>query len=318
MRGNYNFNLPDALLNVLDAYVISHGDRGELLVAAFFTRARDLLVLKLTGVFPYGLVCPTFSVKDLLSNLFHDAPSAFDVLLDSMPSICRPDFSPQKFGEVFGRTRMHFSHLIKPFKQEAFARPYPVAMIARGAAALVANFRPGFDVVYPFLYETNDLVVNKVGFIIMQIKNHANDMIPNAELFKKMDPFLCELLGKEDRPQFTIPIIRFLFELGGEKSFVQQQTYATAKDGAATLDANGWPYFTSYDFWCSGLGPGLFLAVDEGEVHKWETLLRKTDSWHDVYSTSKDPDLRRSQHPAGGADIGHFDAWVPPSQILDE
>src|SRR6266702_5515163 len=48
MRGNYNFNLPDALLNVLDAYVISHGDRGELLVAAFFTRARDLLVRQIT------------------------------------------------------------------------------------------------------------------------------------------------------------------------------------------------------------------------------------------------------------------------------
>ncbi len=48
MRGNYNFDLPDALLNVLDAYAIGHEGRGELLVAAFFTRARDLLVRQIT------------------------------------------------------------------------------------------------------------------------------------------------------------------------------------------------------------------------------------------------------------------------------
>ncbi|KAI9462849.1 hypothetical protein BJY52DRAFT_1352771 [Lactarius psammicola] len=195
MRHGYKFYLPDALLDVLDTYAISHGDRGELLVAAFFTGGPTLQFIW-----------------------------TFDVLLDSSPSICHHDFSPQTFEEVSRRTRMHFNHHIKPFKQEVFVCPYLVALIARSAAALVANFQPGSDMVYLFLYEINDLL----------------------------------LLDKEDSSQFTIPIFRFLFELGGEELFVQQQTYASTKDGAATLDAYGWPFFTSYDLWCSGLGLGLF------------------------------------------------------------
>ena len=226
MRDDPNFNLPDTLLNVLDSYAISHGDRGVLLVAAFFTRARDLYAKRIHHeLFPDEPTrfCPIFSVKDLLSNLFH--AKHFSTMLDSLPSVRRAHFPPQNFGDVFGKTKMHFNHLIKSFKQKVIARPYLVAIMARGAAALGANCQPGFDMVYPFLYDTSDLVIKKVGFIVVQVKNYANDMKSDANLFKKMDPFLCELLKKDDKPDFTVPIIRIVFALGRGEPFLEHMTY---------------------------------------------------------------------------------------------
>ncbi|KAH8998885.1 hypothetical protein EDB86DRAFT_781144 [Lactarius hatsudake] len=312
MRGNYNFNLPDALLNVLDSYPISHGDQGELLVAAFFTRARDLYVQRIPPekLFPKVLtrICPIFSVKDLLSELFQEAH--FSTMLDSLPSICRADFSSQKFGDVFGRTKMHFNHMIKPLKQDVLTRSCLPAMMARGAAAFGANGQFGFDMVYPFLYGTSDLDVKKVGFIIIQVKNYANHLAPDPMLFKKMDPFLCDLLSKEDT-DFAVPITRIVFALGGGESSFTQQTYESLDDGAVTFDGHRQPQFTSYDFWCSGIGPNLLRPVDEDHApKKWETLLGKTDKWDHVFSTS---DVRRSQYPAGGSNVDHYRNWSDPS-----
>ena len=74
MTGQYNFNLPDALLNVLDLYAIDHGDCGEILIAAFFMWAQDLCVKAIpeAELFPCKIekLCPIFSVNDLLSHLF--------------------------------------------------------------------------------------------------------------------------------------------------------------------------------------------------------------------------------------------------------
>ncbi|KAH9019831.1 hypothetical protein EDB85DRAFT_1896484 [Lactarius pseudohatsudake] len=261
MWGNYKFNLPDALLNVVDSYAISHGDRGELLVAALFTRARDLYVRRIPPekLFPTVLtqICPIFS----------------DVL----------------------------------------TRSCLLAMMARGAAAYGANGQFGFDMVYPFLYGTSDLDVEQVGFIIIQVKNHANRLAPNAKLFKKMDPFLCDLLSEEDT-DFTVPIIRIVFALGGGKSSFTRQTYGSPDDGAVTFDEQGRPQFTSYDFWCSGIGPNLLRPVDEDHGQKkWETLLGKTDKWDHTFSASMAPDVRRSQYPAGGSDDGHYRGWLDTS-----
>ncbi|KAH9175335.1 hypothetical protein EDB89DRAFT_2137024 [Lactarius sanguifluus] len=292
MRGNYDFNLPDALLNVLDLYAISYGDRGELLIAAFFTRARDLY--------------------DLFSQLFQE--SHFTMMLDSLPSIRRADFSSQKFGDVFGRTKMHFNHMIKPLEQEVLTRSCLLAMMAHGAAAFGVNGQFGFDMVYPFLYGVSDLDVKKVGFIIIQVKNHANPA-PNPKSFRKMGPFLCDLLSNEDT-DFTVPIIRIVFALGGGKSSFTRQTYRSLDDGAVTFDGHGQPQFTSYDFWCSRIGPNLLRPVDEDHaLNKWETLLGKTDKWDHAFSTSKAPDVRRSQYPAGGSNDDHYCSWLDPSAI---
>jgi hypothetical protein len=320
MRDDPNLNFPDALLNVLDSYAISPGDRGELLVAAFFTRARDLYARQIPReLYPDNPTqfCPIFSVTDLLSNLFQEVH--FSTMLDSLPSVRRADFPSQKFGDVFRKTKMHFNHLIKPLKQEAIARPYLVAIMARGAAALGTNSHAGFDMVYPFLYDTSNLVIKKVGFIMVLVKNDS-DVTPNAILFKRMDPFLCELLGKNDKRDFTIPIIRIVFSLGGGKPFLQPMRYNSLEQGAASFDADGYPQFTSYDFWCSGMGPGLLQPVDEDDAQtKWVTLLSKTDSlkWDCMFSTSKAPDVRRSQYPGGGDNNDHYDAWMMSNLPLD-
>ncbi|KAH9175271.1 hypothetical protein EDB89DRAFT_1946307 [Lactarius sanguifluus] len=127
-----------------------------------------------------------------------------------------------------------------------------------------------------------------------------------------MDPFLCDLLSKKDT-DFAVPIIRIVFALGGgarEPSFTQQ-TYESPDDGAVTFDGHRRPRFTSYDFWCSGIGPNLLRPVDENHApKKWETLLGKTDKWDHVFSTS---DVRRSQYPAGESSVDHYCNWLDPS-----
>ncbi len=317
---NYsNFNLSDALLNVLNSYAISHGERGELLVAVFFTRARDLYVQRThPRLFPRVPTpfCPIFSVKDLLSNLFQ--ARSFSTMLDSLPSVRRADFPSQKFGAVFENTKMHFNHMIQPLKQKVVVRPYLVAIMARGAAALGANCQPGYDMVYPFLYNTSDLVIKKTGFIIVQVKNHANFLKPDPHLFRGMDPFACKLLDKDsDGPDFTVPIIRIVFSLGGERPSLNHITYESPGLGAATFDANKHPLFTSYDFWCSGVSPDILQPVEGDALTKWEILLGKTDQWEGLFSTSKAPDVRRSQYPGGGSNNDHYDAWMLDNIPLD-
>ena len=314
MRGRYHFDLPDALLNILDSYAIDHGEGGELLVAAFFTRARDLHVRDMpeAELFPQKMeeLCPIFSVNDLLSHLFQGAH--FRTMFHSFPSVCRAGFPPQKFGDVFENTKMHFNHMIKPFKQAVLTRQNLLAMMARGAAAFGANGQHGFDMAYPFLYDTDDLDVKKVGCVLVQVKNFV-DSIPAKDkinFYQKLDPFYCSLLDKNN--DFTVPIIRIVFSLGDKKTGLYHQTYNSPEDGAKTFNKEGQPKFTSYDFWCSGIGPNLLRPVDENDSQtKWQTLLGKLTKWDGLFS--KAPGIRRSQYPAGGTHPGHFSAWLSES-----
>src|ERR1700761_3930478 len=58
--------------------------------------------------------------------------------------------------------------------------------LARGAAALGANCQPGFNAVYLFLYEVLDLNVEKLGFIIVPMKNDSNALWKtHSEIFRK-------------------------------------------------------------------------------------------------------------------------------------
>ncbi len=318
MRDYSNFDLSSALMNVLDSYAISPGDRGELLVAAFFTRARDLHVKQMSRrqFFPItSRLCPVFSVVDLLSKLFDEG--VFRTMLDSPPSVCRMGISsPEKFGDVFRRTKMHFNHVIKPSQQNVISRQYLLHIMARGAAALGANCQPGYDMVYPFLFETNSLDIKNVGFVIVQVKNHARSIARNSKFFRKMDPFDCDLFSKDDS-DFTVPIIRIVFSLGGKRPSLKRMQYKSmsGREGASSLE-DGQPRFTSYDFWCSGIAPGLLQAVDEsGARTRWEGMLQKRNLSEGMFLTSKDPDLRRSEHPGGGSNRGHYDSWLPESEI---
>jgi hypothetical protein len=93
MRKYTHFDLPDALLKVLDSFSIIHGEQGELLVAAFFMAARDLFVSDIEHlIFPAtsSQFCPVFSVVDLLSNLFQE--DHLRTMLDSSPSVRHAHF----------------------------------------------------------------------------------------------------------------------------------------------------------------------------------------------------------------------------------
>ncbi|KAN0134274.1 hypothetical protein V8E53_007772 [Lactarius tabidus] len=212
---------------------------------------------------------------------------------------------------------MHFNHMIRPVELKVISRLYLLRIMARGAAALGANCEAGYDMIYPFLYGTSDLVIDKVGFIIVQVKNQQMYTKPDPDLFRKMDPVLCELLKAADSRDFTVPIIRIVFALGMEEPSLKHMVYESPQLGAATFDEEGHPRFTSYDFWCSGIAPGLLQPVDEGgpaAQSKWEELLRKTDKLHGVFSRTKAPDVRKSQYPGGGDDMGYYDAWMEDTE----
>ena len=68
---------------------------------------------------------------------------------------------------------MHFNHFIKPCDQKSLKHSTLFFFMVCGVAALSANCQPGFDAVY--LYGGTDLNIDKVGFIIIQVKNDARN-----------------------------------------------------------------------------------------------------------------------------------------------
>ncbi|KAF8271281.1 hypothetical protein EI94DRAFT_1698240 [Lactarius quietus] len=183
--------------------------------------------------------------------------------------------------------------------------------MAHGTGALGANCQPGYNMVYPFLYDTCNLVFEKLRFIIVQVKDDVVHKNPDPKLFRKMDPFLCGLLKLEtDNCQdFTMPIICIVFALGGERPALTHMTYQSPVPGVASLEDAGYPKFMAYDFWCSGISLGLLQLVhkcNETMQAKWKVLLGKTDKFHGIYSQSKFPNLQWSQYPGGGGSVGHF------------
>ena len=271
-----DFSLPYALWLVLSGkYCINKEDCGELIVASFFTWARDQVV-KNSPPLP-GQLCPYFSVIDLFRHLLTDSTS----MLDDEPSLCHPDDPPQSFGTVFKNAMMHFNHLVRPQDENTLTRPYLLNIMTRGAAALGANFQPDFDpdhsitAVYPYLYGGTDLDINKVGFIIVKVKNDSTAYEAGSldELFTKMDPFDCNLINDKDKEdgRFRIPIIRIIFLLSGNGNSFKRHTYTPGAAGKK-------PPFTSYDYVCSGVDDN-FLAPTKGAVSMWQVLLDKRDDW---------------------------------------
>ena len=323
MRSYPHFQLPDALLNIMDSYAINRGEQGELLVSAFFMWARDSFVKRVNKqIFPHNLsqFCPIFSVSDLLSSLF--SSKHFHTISDSFPSLCRQDHHhySMKFGDVFKDAKMHYNHMIQPLGIKTISHLYLLKIMARGAAALGANCQPGYDMVFPFLYRSNQLDVNNVGFILVQVKNFKKHKYRSTKLFQKLDPLICKLLKKADMENFTVPIIRIVWALGGDRpSSLTQMKYKSPQSGAVALDAAGNPKFTSYDFWCLGIGPDLLQPVDKDNLMKWKTLCTKTEKLDGMFlKSSKVPSVHKSQCPGGGDNNGHYKAWVAEEEDEEE
>lgn len=202
---------------------------------------------------------------------------------------------------------MHFNHFIKPQKWQLLARQYLTLYMARGAAALGANCQPGFDAVYPYLYDTIKFDPKKVGFIIVQVKNDSNPYRSTADdIFSAMDPFRCGLLNDSDLEDgaFPIPIIRFLFSLSSERSEVTRKLTSMISTS---------PKFTSYDYLCEGVGEDVLRPVGES-LEGWAALVNKSDLWDLLYKVTA-PDVLRAQLPGCGRGDGHWDNWVEKGSI---
>jgi hypothetical protein len=309
MRQNPKLNLAENLSHILSGFSIN-GDRGELLVAALFTLARDAVIAPK----PQPLVpkfCHHFSVAELLSCLFETS------LLDAMPSICPSGVEQLTLGMATRTTGMHFNHFIKAQERKVITHRYLTAFIARGAAILGANYQPGVDAVFPYLFRNPSLDETNVGFILVQVKNDSKYSQPHFELFGDMDPFQCGLLDDSCIDGcFSIPIIRIVFALRGTLSGeVRSMTYSSPSEGADPLYfQDGQPRFISYDYWCSGIGPNLRPVGDAHE--KWKGLLDQTDPWPSFYSDSPAPDVLRSGFPAGLSDASHVNRWYNLSSGL--
>jgi hypothetical protein len=304
-----DFELSVALTNILSGFCINQGARGELLVAAFFTWARDQVVLPMLG--PSSLALSHhFTVCDLFKSLF--CGPSLQSILQSKPSLHPQDGTSYPFEQVFGNARMHFNHFIKPYEQRTISSQYLIRFLARGAAALGANCQPGFDAVYPFLYEALHLDTEKLGFIIVQVKNDPNVYRKTiSEIFRKMDPFECGLVAqdksKTQRP-FTVPIIRILFLLSGTKDTVEPMEYSSPSEGAATLDDRQQPLFTSYDYVCSGVSPAILGPVRK-HPDSWKALINRRSDWHNFVESSGEAEILCSELPIGGSDNAHFSRW---------
>jgi hypothetical protein len=322
----YEFKLHDALSRVLAGYCVSQGERGELIVAAFFAWARDRVV-KLEGQPPAGQLCIYFSVYALFKQLFRGS----SILDEGGPSIYHSDSGPKKpFKDVFKDANMHFNHLIKPDDQKCLRRSKLLAFMARGAAALGANCQPGFDAVYPYLYGGTSLDVKKVGFIIVQVRNNSTSYTNTSldEVFSAMDPFACKLISDTDEEdgQFPIPIIRIVFLLSGNGASFRQHQYAPraeqapkrARNRASKQARKKAPkqapecekrLFTSYDYVCAGVDPAFLGPVEESTHESWKTLVNKRDRWQKFYEVPEG-EILRSQIPGGGSDVGHYKNWL--------
>ena len=290
------FSMSNALTHVLSGFCINQGDRGELLVAALFTCARDQVINSKPHL-PKEQLCHPFSVKDLFSHLFSD--SALAIVLRAKPSLCHSqELAGLPFEDVFGQAYMHFNHFIKPQEWKLLERGYLLLYLARGAAALGANCQPAFDAVYPFLYGGKELVRKRVGFIIVQVKNDSNTHRPINNIFPNMDPRKCRLLDESDIEDnvFPIPIIRLLFLLSSEEDCVIRE------EGPHETS----PYFTSYDFICHGVGEKVFRPVQDCP-DVWASLINKSP-WASLYDTPVS-DVVRAQLPGCGYHEDHW-TWV--------
>lgn len=308
IRKTPSFSMAKALTHVLSGFCINQGDRGELLVAALLTCARDEVVRH--KVFHSSdQICHSFSVVELFQGLFSSSTSA--EWAGARPSLCHSKHDQLPFEKAFETAYMHFNHFIKPQEQRVLDRRYLLLYLARGAAALGANCQPGFDAIYPFIYGDTELVRNRVGFVIVQVKNDSNSHRPILDVFPGMDPFVCRLISDTDLEdgRFPIPIIRLLFLLAHPTANIERKEYDLPSHGASSihLGADGLPRFTSYDFVCRGISPDVFRPVD-GSSDIWSALINKSQ-WTSLYAGPY-PDIVRAQLPGWGLNEGHWASWA--------
>ncbi|KAI0263025.1 hypothetical protein BC834DRAFT_331317 [Gloeopeniophorella convolvens] len=306
------FDLPLVLQTVLSGYCISQGDRGELVVAAFFTWARDKVAAAKHGSAPSRGGCsPIFSVRELLSELF---VSSMD---HHCPPVARQEDVTKTYKDMFGsdgQTFMHFNHFIKALEINVVRQQYLLYYLSRGAGAFGARCQPGVDLVIPYLYKSGELETKNLGYILVQVKLYSTKVSPSAALFRNMDPFHLKLFDSKDPDAGAVPIIRIVFSLGGDEANFQQMSYDSAADAAYDhYFVNGHPRFTSFDYWCSGIS-GETLGPAAESSAQWVALARTACDRAIFSKTASAESMQRKTYPCGSTVLTHWREWVhnPP------
>ncbi|KAK0450322.1 uncharacterized protein EV420DRAFT_748676 [Desarmillaria tabescens] len=301
-RDNKLFNMPSALKMVLEGFSINQGDRGELLVLALFTMARDAAIPPSNT---WATELPVIPVLNLLSYLFNDV--IFASISSALPSRIIKEHSPLCFKNAFANAKLSFNHVIKPHQWKVLNRHLLLGFIARAAAILCANNQPGVDIVFPYLYYDDKLCVWNVGFILVQVKNDPTyTNAPKANLFDLMDPFA---LGLFEKDQPTVPIIRMVFALAAPEASVTQVHYGQGTTNTGPVDDR----FTSYDFWCAGISPTCLKPVVDTAQCTWNALLHASYGWKKIYDTNWNADgqaCRRQQNPLAAMHEDHRNQFM--------
>ena len=165
---------------------------------------------------------------------------------------------------------------------------------------------------YPFLYNTTLLDIDKVGFIIVQVGNRSTQSGSRFldDMFSKMDCFDCGLIKDLKDGKFPIPIIWIIFLLSGDGSgdnnYFRRHT--------SSIDCKK-ARFTSYDFVCSGIMD--IPLPTQGVSLKWRELLDGAGGWGSLYDVGE-PNIFHSQLPASAKHAGHFTSWSDKVSLFED
>ncbi|KAI0262467.1 hypothetical protein BC834DRAFT_972056 [Gloeopeniophorella convolvens] len=313
----YGFYLPHVLQDVLTGYSIDQEDRGELLVASFFIWARDQVAKSMQKGLSEDAASPIFSVDQLLSQLF------FRDMQSDQPSFKRGsrtnnnndkdhgNHKDETFRRILGRTKMHFNHFAQALEKGIFREEYMLGFLSRGAAAMGAGCQPGVDLVIPYLYGDDHRVDGSahLGYILVQVKLYGQTVSPSASIFKKMDPFELGLLDREDPTAGKVPIIRIVFSLGDTEPGLKQMFYDDPTKAAHVPEGKDLP-FTSFDYWCCGMGKETLKPVDVFP-ETWKALKIRARQWDFPGEAGEATnEVLRAMYPLGETSLMHWSSWI--------
>jgi len=98
-------------------------------------------------------------------------------------------------------------------------RVYLHSLILRCAAGICAQNQASIDLIIPVLFG-NRLIPEKISCIVVQVKLNQSIQGVHSEFFRFIDPFSLHIFGPDCRAEDVLPIIRIVFSLGEEDSYL--------------------------------------------------------------------------------------------------
>jgi len=298
------FDLPRSLLAELEHPGLDKGNRGELIAMTLCLQARDAASTRLQS-----RITP---VRDFIQELL--VPSAHDRVLRSKPVRARNSEEAEKtLEDTFRDSNIYFNHFVKIRDRRVISRQFLWGLIARGAAALCADFQYGIDIVIPYLFWDRILRRQNVSAFLIQVKNDETfKESPQEYLFDMMNPYRIEFFDKNE--SHPVPLIRMLFALASENSSIAvlgcPERTQPVREGAAKARFQADRY-TSFDIWCAKASKETFRPIENDAV--FDKLLLRSRLFPNVYEAKKSEGLQnatRSMNPATDIHPAHWDRFV--------